>query len=86
MAAIMLAAITKQRLNIKFLVKLKKTATETFNLLHVAYVKDVISRCIVFELYQRFSKRRGYVDDYEWPGRPLTIETDQKKKKKKIIC
>jgi hypothetical protein len=64
-------------------VKLKKTATETFNFLYVAYVKDAISRCLVFELYQRVSKRRGYVDGYEWPGRPLTIETDQKKK---IIC
>lgn len=74
----MLATKSEQRLDIKFLVKLKNIATETFNFLHVTYVKDAISRGRVFEWYQRFSERRGYVDDYEWPGRSLTIETDKK--------
>jgi len=59
-------------------VKLKKTVTETSNFLHVTYAKDAIPRGLVFERYQRFSERRGYVDGYEWPGRPLTIETDKK--------
>ena len=74
--------------------KLKKTATETFNFLHVTFVKDSISRGRVFEWYQRFAERRGYVDGYKRPGRPLTTETDKKKKngkvensrKKQIIC
>ena len=45
----MLATKTEQRLDIKFLVKLKKTATETFNFLHVTFVKDAISRGRVLE-------------------------------------
>ena len=49
LAAIMLATKTEQRLDIKFLVKLKKTATETFNFLHVTFVKDAISRGRVLE-------------------------------------
>jgi len=55
-----------------------KTVTETSNFLHVTYVKDAIPRGRVFEWYQRFSERRGYVDGYELPGRPLTIETDKR--------
>ena len=72
--------------------KLKKTVTETSNFLHVTYVKDSIPRSRVFEWYQRFSERRGYVDGYKWPGRPLMIETDKKigkdenTRKKQIIC
>jgi len=33
---------TEQQLNIKFLVKLKKTVTEMFNLLHEAYVGNTL--------------------------------------------
>jgi hypothetical protein len=71
----MLATKTEQRLDIKSLVKRKKT----FNFLDVTYVKAAISRGRVFEWYQRFSEQRGYLDDYEWPDRPLTIETEKKK-------
>jgi len=65
-------------MDIKFLAKLKKTATETFSFLYVTYVTDAFSRGRVFEWYQSFSERRGYVGEYEWPGRSLTIVTDKK--------
>jgi hypothetical protein len=38
-----------ERVNIKFLVKLKKSATETFQLLTEAYGEDCISHARVFE-------------------------------------
>jgi len=40
---------SEQRVNIKFLVKLKKSVTETFQLLTEAYGEDCKSRACVFE-------------------------------------
>jgi hypothetical protein len=45
---------SEQRVNIKFLVKLKKSATETFQLLTEAYGEDCISRARIFEWHKRF--------------------------------
>jgi len=39
----------EQRANIKFLVKMKKSATEIFQLLTKAYGEDCMSRARVFE-------------------------------------
>ena len=38
-----------ERVNVKFLVKLKKSVTETFQLLTEAYGEDCMSRACVFE-------------------------------------
>jgi len=40
---------SEQRVNIKFLVKLKKSVTETFQFLTDAYGEDCMSRARVFE-------------------------------------
>jgi hypothetical protein len=52
---------SEQRVNIKFLVKLKKSATETFQLLTEAYGEDCISRARAFEWHKRFSEGRESV-------------------------
>ena len=61
-----------ERVNIKFLVKLKKSATETFQLLTEAYGEDCMSRARVFERHKRFSEGRESVKDDDCPGRPRT--------------
>jgi len=50
----------KQRIDLKFLTKLGKSATESFRLL-----KDVVSRPRVFEWHKRFREGREQVDDLE---------------------
>lgn len=67
----------EQRINIKFLVKLKKNATETLNLLREAYGEDALSRSRVFEWHKRFSEGREDVEDDERSGRPVTKKTDE---------
>jgi hypothetical protein len=52
-----------EQINIKFLVKLKKSATETFQLLTEAYGEDCMSRARVFEWHKRFSEGRESVKD-----------------------
>jgi hypothetical protein len=55
---------SEQRVNIKFLVKLKKSAMETFQLLTEAYSEDCMSRARVFEWHKRFSEgRESVIDD-----------------------
>ena len=61
-----------ERVNIKFLVKLKKSATETFQLLTEAYGEDYMSRARVFEWHKRFSEGRESVKDDDRPCRPRT--------------
>jgi len=43
--------------------KLKKIATETFNLLHEAYGENTLPRAHVFEWHKRFSEGRVDVED-----------------------
>ena len=47
-------------MNIKFLVKVKKTATRTFNLLHEANAEDPYQQLMCFEWHQRFSEGREH--------------------------
>ena len=43
---------SEQGVNVKFLVKLKKSATEAFQLLTEAYGEDCVSRTRVFEWHK----------------------------------
>jgi hypothetical protein len=65
-----------ERVNIKCLVKLKKSTTETFQLLTEAYGEDCISCAHVFEWHKRFSEGRESVKDDDRPGRPRTALND----------
>jgi hypothetical protein len=51
----------EQRANIKFCFKTGKTATETFQLIKLAYGDNALSRTRVFERYARFRDGRGTV-------------------------
>jgi len=65
-----------ERVNIKFLVKLKKSATETFQLLTEAYGEDSMSRARVSEWHQLFSEGRESLKDDDRPDHPCTAVTD----------
>ncbi|XP_025405001.1 protein GVQW3-like [Sipha flava] len=67
----------EQRVNIKFLVKLKKTATESFRMLNEVYGEECLSRARVFEWYKRFCSGREDVEDDDRPGRPTTSSTKE---------
>jgi hypothetical protein len=49
---------TEQQVNIKFFMKLKKTATEMFNLLHQVYGENALA--CVSEWCKRFSEERTW--------------------------
>jgi hypothetical protein len=67
----------EQRTDIKFLAKLNKTATETYQLLREFYAQDTLSRARVFERHRRFLGGREDVKDDERPGRSVTMKTDE---------
>ena len=65
-----------QRINLKFLVKLKKTLTESLKMLQEAYGDQAMSRARVFEWHQRFRKGEENVEDKPRSGRPSSSKTD----------
>ncbi|GFY11396.1 zinc finger protein [Trichonephila clavipes] len=70
----------KCRINIKFLVKLKKSVTKPFQILTEAYGDETLYHADVFELFKRFSRERVYVEDDEPAGRPRFREKIRKKR------
>ena len=66
----------KQRVNINFLVKLKKFATKNFQLLTEAYGENYMFRARVFEWHKRFSEGRESLKNDDRPSRPSTAVTD----------
>jgi len=73
----MLSANVEQRVNIKFLTKLEKSATETYNLLTEVYGDQCLSGTQVFELFKKFKGGRKYVGDDPKSGRPSTAKTQE---------
>ncbi|VVC34328.1 Hypothetical protein CINCED_3A000742 [Cinara cedri] len=67
----------EQRINFKFLVKLKKTPTECCKLLQEAYGGNSLSPARVFDWYKRFSEGRGSTEDDQRLGRPVTVSTPE---------
>lgn len=67
----------EQRINIKFCVKNGKSATETLQMLQIAYGDDCLSRTQVFEWHRRFKEGREDVNDDEHPGRPCDAITEE---------
>lgn len=63
----------EQRINLKFLVKLKKTPTEFYRLLKKAYGKNSLSRARILEWCKRFCEGRESAKDDQRPGRPLSM-------------
>ena len=67
---------SEQRINIKFCVKLGKTATETLKMLRDVYEDSSMSRTRVSEWHKRFVEGREDVEDDPKSGRPCTSITD----------
>lgn len=70
----------EQQINIKFLVKFKKSSTKKFQMLTEAYGDETLSRARVFEWHKRSSGGRDSADegiDDERAGRPKSAITDQ---------
>ena len=67
----------EQRINLKFLVKLRKSPTECFKLLTEVYGEDEMSRPRVFKWHKRFKSGREEVEDDPRSGRPSTTKTDK---------
>ena len=67
----------EQRINLKFLVRLGKTPTETFNLLQEVYGDATMSRTQIFEWHKRFREGREDVEDDPKSGRPTTSRINE---------
>lgn len=65
----------EQRINIKFLVKSEKTATETYEMLKKVYGDDCLSRAMVFRWHKQFSEGRETVEDEQRAGPSRTVRT-----------
>jgi hypothetical protein len=72
----------KQRVCIKFCVKLGKSATNTLKMLHEAFREHSLSRTAVSEWHSCFWAGRVSVEDDERSGRPSTSKTTENVEKK----
>ena len=72
----MLSVNVEQCVNVKFCVKLRKSDTETYDLLKKVYGDDCLSHTQVFEWFKRFKGGREEIGDDQPPGRPSTSKTD----------
>jgi len=66
----------EQQINIKFCVKICKSASETLSLLTVAYGEYAMKKLIVFEWHRRFKEGQEDVQDNPRSGQPKTQRTD----------
>jgi len=66
----------EQRVNVKFCVKLGKSATESYDLLKKVYGDECLSRNQVFEWFKGFKEGIEEIRDDQRPSRPSTSKTD----------
>jgi hypothetical protein len=76
---------SEKKANTKQLLKLRKTAIRTSNLLREVCKEDDTSRDPVSELHKRFSERREDVEGDIKTGRPLSMKTDENVEKVRIL-
>jgi hypothetical protein len=72
------------RAELKFCEKLKKTATETFEMLKNAYGEECLLRTSVSEWRRRFKEGREMLQD-ERKGHPSTSRTEDRRKSFKNV-
>ena len=72
----MLSVNMEQRVNVKFCVKLGKSATEMYDLSKKVYGDERLSSTRVFEWFKRFKEGREEIGDNQHPGHSSTSETD----------
>ena len=66
-----------QRINLKFLVKLKKTPRLSLKMLQKAYGDQAMSRARVFEWHWRFREGEKDLEEKPRSGRPSSSKTDE---------
>ena len=66
----------EHHVNVKFRVKLGKSATETHELLKNVYGDECLSCTQVFEWFKRFKEGKEEIKDDQHPSRPNTSKTD----------
>ena len=71
----MLSVNVEQRVNVKFCVKLGKSATEMYDLLKKVYGDECLSRTQVFEWFKRFKEGKEEIGNDQRLGRPSTSKT-----------
>ena len=69
------AMTTEQRINLKFLVRLGKTPSDTLEMLQEVYGDETMSHSRVFEWHKRFKEGREDVEDDSKSGRLSTSRT-----------
>ncbi|KAJ8961923.1 hypothetical protein NQ318_021542 [Aromia moschata] len=67
----------EQWVNLKFLVEVEKTFTETYAMLKEVYGNECLSRTQVYEWFKRFKEGRETMEDDSHPGRPSTSKGDE---------
>ncbi len=67
----------EQQINVKFLVKLKKTPTECYKLLKEVHRENSLSRVCVFKWYKQFSEGQKSTKNDRCPGWPVSVSTPQ---------
>jgi transposase len=77
----MLSDNVEQRVNVKFCVKLGKSAIETYDLLKKVYGDECLSRTPVFEWFKRFKEGSEEIRDDQHPSRPSALKADANVKK-----
>jgi len=72
----MLTVNVEEHVNLKFCLKLRKSATETHNLLKKVYGDECLSRTQVFEWFEKFKEGREEIGDDQCSSHPSTSKTD----------
>jgi len=72
----MLSVNVEQHVNVKFYVKLGKSATETYSLLKKVYGDECLSHTQVFEWFKGCKEGREEIGDYQHPSCPSTSKTE----------
>ena len=67
----------EERYAIKFCLKLRKNATETYGMLQTAFRPSCMNRASVFEWHKRFKESREFVRDDERCGRNKEVNTPE---------
>jgi len=80
----MLSVNVEQHANVKFCVKLGKSATETYDLLKKVYGDECPSRTQVFKWFKRSKEGREEIRDDQHPGHPSTKKKPMQASKKSV--
>ena len=76
-AIIKVADFREQGACIKFFFKLRKTATECYEMLKTAFGEQAMGRAQTFHWFSRFKAGRTSIDDDELSGRPVSSSTPE---------